>query len=200
MKRLRRGLSVLVLLFTISTALYAQGSGWTVDPHDYQYDMTVYAGLKIDGTNVTDFTNYEVAAFVGNECRGVSTVDQANGTSWLYLRVRSNKASGETITFKVFDKEKNKISSVEETIEFTSQGLVGQPSNPQILTPKKYTLGDVNDDGKINITDVTACFQIMAGKTNNEYIKEAADVTEDSKVNITDVTAIFQIMAGKYKK
>lgn len=197
MKRLKNALFVLLAIFSFSTTLYAQGSGWTVNPHDYQYDMTLYVALTIDGSTVTDYTNYEVAAFVGDECRGVATPDSKDGNVWLYLRVRSNNESGETVTFKVYDKEKDRVSGIEETVEFASQGLVGQPSSPKELTPKKYTPGDVNNDGEINIVDVTSCIQIMAGKISSNYIVDAADVNGDGEINIVDVTSIIQIMAGK---
>ena len=204
MKSIKRIFSVLCIVLTLPTALLAQGSGWTVNPHDYQYDMTVYAAIELDGGVVADYSNYEIAAFVNvgdkEECRGVATVDSQSGMTWLYMRIYSNKASGEEVRFKIYDKSKSKISSANEKITFESEKLVGMPSSPQKLSLVKFTLGDVNDDGKINITDVTACFQIMAGKSNNDYVKDAADVNEDGKINITDVTALFQIMAGKYKK
>lgn len=57
---------------------------------------------------------------------------------------------------------------------------------------QKYTLGDVNDDGKINISDVTVVLNhvveniVLAG---NKYM--AADVTKDGVVNIRDVTRLL---------
>ena len=71
------------------------------------------------------------------------------------------------------------------------------PSTPTTLTLKRYTLGDVNDDGKINIADITGILAIMAGNSNVEMIKEAADVNGDSRINISDITAVLSIMAGK---
>ena len=64
-------------------------------------------------------------------------------------------------------------------------------------TVKTYTLGDVNDDGRINIADVTSTLSIMAGNSNDKFIREAADANEDGRVNIADVTKILSIMAGK---
>lgn len=57
---------------------------------------------------------------------------------------------------------------------------------------QKYTLGDVNEDGKINISDVTVVLNhvveniVLAG---NKYM--AADVTKDGVVNIRDVTRLL---------
>ena len=195
MKAKVRTLFCIAVLSLFTTVLRAADSGWTVNPYDYQYDMTVYAKLVIDEADVSDYTNYEIAAFVGVECRGVGEIQSQDGYTWVYLRVRSNSASGETVSFKIFDKTTGKEMRIQETVAFASSGQEGMPSRPITLSKAKYTLGDVNDDGKINIADVTAVLSIMAGN-EGDLIKDAADVNEDGKINIADVTAILSIMAG----
>ncbi len=70
---------------------------------------------------------------------------------------------------------------------------ITKPSEP---AGDKGILGDVNDDGKVNIKDVTL-IQKYAAKlisfTDAEFIR--ADVTADSKVNIKDATAIQKYIA-----
>ena len=64
---------------------------------------------------------------------------------------------------------------------------------------KKMLFGDVNRDGHINITDVTALVDIILNKDNVEpyrYDHEAADVTQDTKINIADVPALVNIILG----
>lgn len=199
MKSIKRIFSVLCIVLTLPTALLAQGSGWTVNPHDYQYDMTVYAAIELDGEVLTDYANYEIAAFVNvgdkEECRGVATVDSQSGMTWLYMRIYSNKASGEEVRFKIYDKSKSKISSANEKITFESEKLVGMPSSPQKLSLVKFTLGDVNDDGKINAADIVAVKQIMAETASGNIIVDAADVNSDTKVNSADIVAIKKKMA-----
>lgn len=199
MKSIKRIFSVLCIVLTLPTALFAQGSGWTVNPHDYQYDMTVYAAIELDGEVLTDYSNYEIAAFVnvGNEeeFRGVATVDSQSGMTWLYMRIYSNKASGEEVRFKIYDKSKSKISSANEKLTFESEKLVGMPSDPHKLSLVKFTLGDVNDDGKINAADIVAVKQIMAETASGNIIVDAADVNSDTKVNSADIVAIKKKMA-----
>ena len=197
MLRRIRLLSSMVFLFVTTTVLHAQDSGWTVNEPDYQYDMTAYIELSLGGAVVDDYSNYEVGAFVGNECRGVAKVDSKNGYTWLYLRIWSNEASGESIELKTYDKTTGKTYRVLETIDFVSQSMVGQPSSPMTATVKTYTLGDVNDDGRINIADVASALSIMAGKSNDKFIREAADANEDGRVNIADIAKILAIIAGK---
>ena len=192
-----RLLSSMVFLFVTTTVLHAQDSGWSVNEPDYQYDMTAYIELSLGGAVVDDYSNYEVGAFVGNECRGVAKVDSKNGYTWLYLRIWSNVSSDETIELKTYDKTTGKTYRMVETIDFVSQSMVGQPSSPMTATVKTYTLGDVNDDGRINIADVASALSIMAGKSNDKFIREAADANEDGRVNIADIAKILAIIAGK---
>ena len=198
MKSKIRKLVCLAYMLAMAMVAYAQGneSGWTVSPFDYQYDMTVYAQLKIDNAVVSDYSNYEVAAFVGDECRGVAEVQTKDNSTWLYIRVRSTSASGEKISFKMFDKTEGKSKRMAETVDFESLGLAGMPSGPIDLTPAKYTPGDVNDDEKINIADVTSILSIMAGNQSDSLIREAADVNDDGAINVADVTSVLSIMAG----
>ena len=198
MKSKIRKLVCLACMLAMAMVAYAEGneSGWTVSPFDYQYDMTVYAQLKIDDAVVSDYSNYEVAAFVGDECRGVAEIQTKENSTWLYIRVRSASASGEKISFKLFDKTEGKIKRIAETVDFESQGLEGMPSSPFDLTSAKYTPGDVNDDGSINIADVTSILSIMAGNQRDSLIREAADVNDDGAINVADVTSVLSIMAG----
>ncbi len=73
----------------------------------------------------------------------------------------------------------------------------GGPSNPGYFTEKAGGLrGDVNGDGSVNITDVTALINLLlSGNTS----APAADCNQDSKVNITDVTALINyLLSGNW--
>ena len=52
--------------------------------------------------------------------------------------------------------------------------------------------GDVNEDGKVDISDIVAVINQIAG--TSEYV--GADVNEDDKVDISDIVAIINIIAG----
>ena len=52
--------------------------------------------------------------------------------------------------------------------------------------------GDINLDGKVNVTDVTTLVNMIAnGETAN---LELADINADGKVNVSDVTALVNII------
>ena len=63
--------------------------------------------------------------------------------------------------------------------------------------PKTTLLGDVNEDKKVTIADVTALVNVLLGKDASGYDRDAADVNEDKKVTIADVTALVNILLGK---
>ena len=191
-------LCCLVMLLLATTFLRAQASGRSVNPRDYQYDMTIYAQLVVEGQAVSDYENYEVAAFVGDECRAVGEVFSQEGYTWVYLRPRSNAASGETITIKVYDKAKGRAVRINESFSFQSQGQEGEPSSPVNLTMKMYTLGDVNDDGRFNSSDVMlAISAVLKRPLPANAISEAIDANEDGRINSTDIMIIINKVLKK---
>ncbi len=70
--------------------------------------------------------------------------------------------------------------------------------------PKKYVngswveipvAGDVNGDGKINVTDVTTLVNMILGVIPKNL--ENGDINGDGKLNVTDVTALVNIILGQ---
>lgn len=60
----------------------------------------------------------------------------------------------------------------------------------------EYKLGDSNDDGKINTTDVVIILRHLAGWELADVDIVAADITGDGKVNTTDAVVILRYLAG----
>ena len=198
MKSKIRKLVCLACMLAMAMVVHAEGneSGWTVNPYDYQYQMSIYAKLVIEDNDVTADNNYEVAAFVGDECRGVAKIQSQGGYTWLWMFVRSDEASGEKISFKVYDKTTGKEKRIAETVDFVSDGQIGEASSPTTFTLAKYTLGDVNDDGEVNITDVICVYNVIAGNKEG-LIPEAADANQDGECNVTDVITVYYIIANQ---
>ena len=143
--------SLWLLIATLLLSVFgarAQNSGsdapWTVNPHDYKYDMTLYANIVFDGTPITDFSHYQVGAFVGDECRGTAEVQTKDEAQWLYLRVRSNQPQGENIVLRLRDTNTGEVLNLQPEsgdITFESQGLGGRPGSPLVLNAaRSYSL------------------------------------------------------------
>ena len=176
----------------LSLAAHAQSTHWGMDAYAYQYDMTVYFTLTEDGQPVSEFDNYEVAAFVGDECRGVGQFLTYEGTNYGYLRIRSNQQQGETIIFKVYMKDINSEVDVENySITFASQGVMGLPSAPVAFNFIPFILGDVNNDHNVSSADLVmlAKYILNEGTTALGNIK-AADMNGDGNISSADLVAI----------
>lgn len=63
----------------------------------------------------------------------------------------------------------------------------------EILLSTRIT-GDVNGDGHVNVSDVTALINMILGIVSTD--KSAADVNGDGVVNVSDVTALINIILG----
>lgn len=125
-------LSLLLILIILTNQAHATPPDWE-PPTNLQFNMQIVARLTaIDGT----FSEVEtdlVAAFVGDECRGLaSPIADVDGL--VFLTVGSNLTSGETITFKAWYSVTGQIADLNETFAFTDQGEVGTFDEPFIFT------------------------------------------------------------------
>ena len=133
MKYINKIIMLLVAcLICIAGKAQTESTHWTCETHAFEYEMGVYFDLQKAGTSITG-VNYEVAAFSGEECRGLSQILTHGDTSIGYLRIRSNIAKGDSIFFLVYDKTANEECEIFETISFKSDSLVGMPSSPLML-------------------------------------------------------------------
>ena len=55
---------------------------------------------------------------------------------------------------------------------------------------QSYTLGDVNNDGSVSVTDVISATNYILGSPSSNFIFEAADITGDGKIGVGDVIGI----------
>ena len=78
-------------------------------------------------------------------------------------------------------------------IDKTYAHIDGGPGNPGYFTEKPAFLrGDVNGDGKVNVSDVTALINMILGVILKDEAR--ADINGDGKVNVSDVTALINII------
>ena len=122
--------ALIIALFHSVTASAADT--WSVNPSDYRYDMSLYLNVTFAAGEGLDYTQYDVAAFVGDECRGVAEVlPVPGGNDCLYLRARSNRESGETMTFRYRNKTTGEVKDIENVnFTFASNARLGYPSSP----------------------------------------------------------------------
>ncbi|UCE17165.1 MAG: T9SS type A sorting domain-containing protein, partial [Gemmatimonadota bacterium] len=107
------------------------GPDWSVDPHAYQYNMTVTGVVSVNENESRDEGDV-IGAFVEGECRGVARPQYIAGIdrSLVFLMIHSNEVAGETVEFEAFDASAEVIRPVSETLTFevdADHGSVGAP-------------------------------------------------------------------------
>lgn len=159
---------------------------WGVNPHDYQYSMSMYAVLE--NTTASQYSNWEIAAFVGNECRGVLSY---NAAGYGYMRIYSNVTGGETVSFRAYDLKTGNTYFIQNTVAFSNDGLQGVPSSPIVLK-KNGVLGDVNNDGALSIADAVELIAHCVAGTESTLDKRVCDVDGNGTINKDDAVAIVK--------
>lgn len=107
----------------------ATGSPWTCDKRKYPNVMAMTACLYNQGI-VEDADDYYVAAFCGNECRGVGKA--VKGLVMMNVYGQGN----ETIQFKAIDKETEQLVDIAENTPFSAE------VQGSIAAPFRLTIGD----------------------------------------------------------
>ena len=108
-------------------AVYAEAPEWSVDVEEYSSSLSLVSEFYLN-EEVFDSQNI-VGAFVGEQCRGVSTV-AAYGDGYVYLITIYGNTAGETVTFKAWIAEEDAVVDVEESVTF-APGVMGALSSPE---------------------------------------------------------------------
>ncbi|WP_289766693.1 InlB B-repeat-containing protein, partial [Bacteroides acidifaciens] len=201
-KTISKSLVTLIVLFL--TVFSSSGASvpleWTVNPADYRYDMSLYFNVAFatNGQQV-NLSDYEVASFVGDECRGVA--ESISGVeNCLYMRIRSNTERGEAVSFKIRDKQTGDVTDIEGvSVTFESNKAIGLPSSPYNISIVKYfdvsitaaAGGSVNIEGgrypegaEVKISAIPDAYY--------KFVKWSDDVTEQTRTIIVDRDIILE--------
>ncbi|MDD6589351.1 MAG: InlB B-repeat-containing protein [Anaerobutyricum hallii] len=124
----------------------------------------------------------------GQECTKEDAKDGSilNLTFTVDQNVPSGKKLGVSISADKNDVFDNDLNEVPFTIK-----------NGEI-TVNNYIPGDVNNDGKINVTDILLMRRYITGGYDVSINENAANVNNDTKINAFDVTLVRRYVAGGY--
>ena len=214
--------SIIALIMIVLNGVGAIASTpWTVNPSDYRYDMSLYLDVTFAAVKM-DSSKYEVAVFCGDQYRGIAEVLLlGNGNECLYLRARSNQESGETMTFKYYNKETEEILPIDgESFKFESNGRLGYPSDPYIVKIIRHfdvnlsagNGGSINQQGgrlaegtELTITATPSegyhFEQWSDGNTDNpRTIKVDADIALAAEFGINTYKLVYNVDGNLYKE
>ena len=140
---------------------------WSVDVHAWPCLMCVTASLVKDNERELS-RQYLVAAFVGDECRGIGQWIDGR----IYLSVHGDEASGETVRFVALDVATGETYDVAESFVFTAD-VKGSASAPILLTVTQPTgihgvtaerSGELYDLSGRRVTDIRTKGVYVSGK------------------------------------
>ncbi len=134
--------------FYIEVRVLHRPPQWTIDPSRYQHNMEITAQFLIDTVFSTD-ANDMVAAFVGNECRGIATMQYVPSLDAYraFLSVYGDGRSTETVRFRVWDASKGRVHHMIETFVFDQTASHGTLLSPVILHPSATEQSIMLDKG-----------------------------------------------------
>ncbi len=149
-------------------------------------DNMVMLAVVSDSTNTYVGEEYDLTVKVNNKKSGVATcVDDL-----YYLIIYGEK--GKRIRFD-FQDHKSKTGYYSLTTFTVIPTLTVNKNHPSMIYIKEYSVGDVNRDGTVDISDIVAVINTIAG---DETYKSTADVNGDKKIDISDIVAIINIIAS----
>jgi hypothetical protein len=146
MKRKIYYLLMLILAVIIKTnTAQAAPPDWE-NPSGFQYTMNFVSELQYLNGTISMNEDDMVAAFVGDEIRGVS--NPIAGLGMIFLSVAAN-TEGETLTFKAYLADSDQIVDLNETATFANMGEIGDFDDPFTFTIFQGTYYTISSsDGK----------------------------------------------------
>lgn len=118
---------------TGGTFTIASDGIYNVNPADFQYDMSAYVKVSIDGAELQDYSTYLLGAFCGDVCCGVAKALKVGDSTCAYIRVYSNSSKGE-VTFRLMDMVSGQVRTSDDVVNFQVDGSLGTPSSPYLLS------------------------------------------------------------------
>lgn len=169
------------------------------------------SACKLPAENNYNPNNWLKALYVVNDSTGKDLIDGFDGaqTSWNLgtvnaktLTVKATPVNSEAKVSgagKITLKEGKNTINIVVTAENGSKKTYSITVNAHIdVETPQITLGDVDNDGKITITDALLIFKHKSGeKTLSANAQKAADTNKNGTVDISDALLIFKYKSGE---
>ncbi|MDE6632045.1 MAG: InlB B-repeat-containing protein, partial [Muribaculaceae bacterium] len=165
--------------------------------------MSLY--FRLVDEDLEDLEKYEIGAFVGDECRGLAEkLELTGGESCLYMRIRSNESSGESVDFLLRDKQTGDTVIVKpkdgSAFLFKSGSRVGMPSDPFVMARFYNVVVKTEGKGSVKFTDglyaAGTVLDLTAVAEEGYHFVEWSNGSTDEAINVNvdadiDLTASF---------
>ena len=166
---------------------------WQVNPAEFENTLNMVIRVELNGQSLTEDEDI-LAAFVDDECRGISFPFSFNDDFIFLMTVYAN-TNGETVTFQIYHLETDQIVNLEETILFIENDVHGQVDDPFVLHGSILIPGDMNADNSVDILDVVELVFVILGEIQaSEHHLAVGDMNGDNSLDIIDVVVILDLI------
>ncbi len=107
---------------------------WLIRPSDFEYQLMITAELRDNELSASDCDL--LAAFVGDELRGVTVPKNTSQGVLYFLQVWSNQSSDEIVTFRYYNSDNGDTYPISESLEFNADKSYGSITDPYQLEIK----------------------------------------------------------------
>jgi hypothetical protein len=158
-------------------------SHWSVIPQNFEFSMNAIAIVVNQNTSNLLKDGDEVAAFVGNEVRGVGKAIYvaALDSYMLFMTMYANK-EGELVTFKYYNSQEAIEYPISNSRGFTINSVWGKIENPVELMIESAV---ATEDGDLMKGDHMLIYPNPS--SNYIYINFTCNIDEDVEIIITDL-------------
>lgn len=169
----------------------AQGTAMTA----LQFNLSLPEGVTLADGEAT------LGSAANGHTLSVQTLDNGDHLFILYNMNLNTFKDGELLRIPVKVGSKGTSNGRLYTIRTATADAVShtcEEATFNVTVSAAYTLGDVNGDGKVSVTDVGMMISYILQTNPAGFNKDAADMNGDGKVSVTDVgLAITKILSGK---
>ena len=128
---------------TINVKVTGDKPDWSVNPYDYEGSMNIVGQLYVEG-QVSEDADDMVAAFIGEECRGVATMQYNARYDGYFVTMDiygSTTEQGQQVTFRAYDASTGTLYPVVNanvSTEYAPLALLGTYAEPVQLSTTNY--------------------------------------------------------------
>ena len=170
----------------------------------YQCDLYLPDGVEVaknaDGSYKIELSTERTTAENSNVFKSALQSDgciRILSASTSNIAYNGNDGEVATIVLQLSDSlEKGDLPIILRNVEIADANSANNVIDfvKSTLTVSAYTVGDVNNDGRISITDFTAIVEYLMGNAPAVFIEKAADISGDGKISVTDLTSLVPLI------
>ncbi|MEQ8687664.1 MAG: T9SS type A sorting domain-containing protein [Imperialibacter sp.] len=187
--RLFKPFTLSVALCLVAGTVVGQAPEWNVlNYRSYEYSMNITGLVYLTGTESTD-ENDRIGAFAGEECVGVASLEKGENSEKFFgfLTIFSNKASGQSISLKVYDASEDSVHMLDTLIDFQAEAIIGNPAAPYLFASPR--LKEEADWVSFSIMNLQSTVAI-------EPTKKIITIATFSPVSLDSLVVDFEVSEG----